>query len=83
MKSGTACALIVNTGALTVFVEGMPMSVISDVVAPHGEPPHTTSVVLTGSATVRAEGKPVTVVGSATSCGHPITFGAMTVFAGL
>ena len=80
--SGTDCALIINTGALSVQVEGTSISVATDQVAPHGEPPHTSSFVINGSTRVFAEGKPITLVGSATTCGHPIIFGSATVFAG-
>ena len=82
MSSGTDCALIINTGALSVNVEGMPISVTGDQVSPHGEPPHASSFVTNGSSTVFAEGRPITLVGSATTCGHPIIFGSATVSAG-
>lgn len=81
--SGVACAVVVGPGVPTILVEGSPISTIGDAVAPHGEPPHTSSVVLTGAPRILAAGKPITVVSSATSCGHPITFGSPTVVAGL
>lgn len=80
--SGTVCAITINTGAKSVFVESSPLSLVGDQVAPHGEPPHSSSFVVNGSNTVFAEGRPITLVGSATTCGHPITFGSLTVFAG-
>jgi uncharacterized Zn-binding protein involved in type VI secretion len=80
--SGTVSAIIINTGAPSVLVEGKPISLVGDQVAPHGEPPHSSSFVVNGSASVFAEGRPITLVGSGTTCGHPITFGSATVFAG-
>ena len=81
-SSGTDCALIINPGATSVFVEGSGVSLIGDQVAPHGEPPHTSSFVVNGSGTVYVEGRNITLVGSGTTCGHPIVFGSATVFAG-
>ncbi len=82
-KSGVACAVVVGPGIPNILVEGSPISVVGDKVAPHGAPPHTSSVVISGVPNILAAGKPITVVSSTTSCGHPITFGSPTVVAGL
>jgi uncharacterized Zn-binding protein involved in type VI secretion len=67
-------------GAPTVFAEGVPVSVVGDLVSPHGEPPHTSPTIANGSATVFANGKPVVVQGlSKATCAHAVTTGAVTV----
>jgi len=72
--------MVMGPCAVTVFCEGMPVSLIGDSVSPHGEPPHTNSFIVNGSFTVAAEGKFVARVGSTTSCGHSVSFGAISVF---
>lgn len=67
-------------GALSVIAEGSPVSVVGDLVSPHGAPPHTAPTIISGSGTVFAEGKPVVVQGlSKASCAHPVNTGAATV----
>tara|TARA_Y100001937_G_scaffold120587_1_gene178051 strand:- start:2154 stop:2429 length:276 start_codon:yes stop_codon:yes gene_type:complete len=67
-------------GIPNVLVEGMPISVVGDMVAPHGEPPHSSPVLVNGSATVIAGGRPVTLQAiSKASCGHSMITGAPTV----
>jgi uncharacterized Zn-binding protein involved in type VI secretion len=73
--------MVTGPCAATVMAEGMSVSTIGDLVSPHGEPPHTSSFVISGSFSVFAEGKPVTIVTSPTSCGHTVSFGAISVFA--
>lgn len=72
--------MIMAPCAVTVFCEGSPVSLIGDSVSPHGEPPHTNSFIVNGSFTVFVEGKGVSRTGSATSCGHSVSFGAISVF---
>ena len=72
--------MIMGPCATTVFCEGMPVSLIGDSVSPHGEPPHTSSIVMLGSFSVFAEGRNVTKTGSPTSCGHTVNMGSFTVF---
>ena len=75
-----ATGAIVGPGSATVRVDGVPMSVVGDRIAPHGESPHKLASVVTGSATVRVDGKPASVQGISTaSCGHPETTGSSTV----
>jgi len=67
-------------GVPNILVEGQPISVIGDLVAPHGEPPHSSPTIITGSGTVLASGRPVAVQGiSFASCGHSMITGAATV----
>lgn len=74
--------VILGPGAPTVLIEGSPASTVLDIVAPHGEPPHTNPTIVTGSATVRAMGKPLTLQGtSVATCAHPASTGSFTVLA--
>jgi len=67
-------------GAATVFAEGTKVSLIGDLVSPHGVAPHTSPTIITGSATVFAEGRPVVVQGlSKATCAHVVNTGAPTV----
>jgi|14_taG_2_1085336.scaffolds.fasta_scaffold08555_4 uncharacterized Zn-binding protein involved in type VI secretion len=77
--------LIIGPGAPTVFVEGVPISVVGDGIATHGEAPHTTgsSLIATGSGTVMAEGKFVAIAPGVVSCGHTLAPGSTTVITGL
>lgn len=71
--------------APTVIVEGKPVSVENDKVASHGAPPCTAAILTKPSCskTVFANKKQVVVVGLTTSsCGHPVSTGASTVFVG-
>lgn len=78
----TAGSVIVGPGAPTVFVNGLPGSVIGDDVAPHGPPiPHNSAKMVTASTSVFIGGKPVVRAGDLASCGHTAT-GSQNVFAG-
>lgn len=67
-------------GAATVFAEGVPVSIVGDLVSAHGEAPHTSPTIANGSATVFANGKPVVVQGlSKATCAHEVNTGAATV----
>lgn len=72
--------IVLGPGAPTVIVEGMPCSVLADKVAPHGEPPHTTAVIVGNcSKTVLAMAKPISRDTSIATCGHVLAKGAFTV----
>jgi|TARA_R110001606_G_scaffold398378_1_gene577281 uncharacterized Zn-binding protein involved in type VI secretion len=74
----------IGPGIPNILVEMQPISVVGDLVAPHGEPPHTAATILSGSATVLAMGRPVTAVGLSTaSCAHTMVVGAATVIVGI
>ena len=47
--------MVMGPCAATVFCEGMPVSLIGDSVSPHGEPPHSSSMILLGSFSVFAD----------------------------
>lgn len=79
--------IVGNTGTLlspgvpTIRVNDIPISVVGDLVSPHGDPPHTAPVITTGSPNVFAQNIPVTVVGlSVATCAHQPTSGSPNVF---
>ena len=79
-RSLVGTGIDLGPGAPTVFAEGAPVSVVGDLVSPHGAPPHTSSTIISGSGTVFANGKPVVVQGlSKASCAHAVNTGAATV----
>lgn len=78
-----SAGLITGPGSPTVWINNKPASLVGDTVAPHGEPPHTTPVIISGSGTVWINGRPSTVQAiSAASCGHAVSTGSTTVFIG-
>ena len=72
---------IIGPGAPLVLAEGAPVSCLGDIVAPHGEPPHTKAVIISSSFTVIAMGRPVVRMGDMASCGDVVISGS-TVFVG-
>lgn len=81
VTANSAGGPIQGPGASTVFCEGQKVSLLQDKVAPHGKPPHASSIMVGSSSTVFANGKPVVRAGDNASCGHPAN-GASTTFAG-
>jgi uncharacterized Zn-binding protein involved in type VI secretion len=78
--SKAGLGIILGPGAPTILVEGLPLSLLGDIVAPHGKPPHKIAKIITGSPTVKGFGKPITVeLISVASCAHPVNTGAFTV----
>jgi uncharacterized Zn-binding protein involved in type VI secretion len=74
--------IITGPGAPTVFVNGTPISVEGDVVAPHGKKKHAAAVIKpgTGSKTVFADGKPITLkTQTIATCLEPVTTGSPDV----
>lgn len=72
--------VITGPGVTNVLVEGVPISVIGDTVAPHGEPPHTSPTMVIGSSTVKAGGRAICLESrSFATCNHPQSTGASTV----
>lgn len=53
-----------------VFYNDQPLAVVGCPVAPHGNNPHNSAVMITGNAKVTIDGIPVCVAGSLASCGH-------------
>lgn len=72
---------LVGILAPTVFVNGTNITVVGDLVAPHGTDPHAAPVMAEGSGSVYAQGIPVCRAGDRATCGHPAT-GSPDVFAG-
>ena len=79
--------LITGPGEPTVFVNGAPIALVGDLIATHGEPPHTSgsSLIATGSTTVKAGPKSgfVAIAPGTVSCGHTLSPGSTTVITGL
>lgn len=69
------------TGSPNVIVNGVGAVRIGDVVAGHGDSPHTTNQMVTGSSTVFVNGIPVCRQGDVAQCGHSAT-GSSNVSAG-
>ena len=75
-------ATIIGPGAPTVIAEGAPVSTMFDNVTPHGEPPHSKSLVINGSATVFAIGRPVVRNGDPASCRHVVVSTSTVIVGG-
>ena len=60
--------------APTVFVDRLPIVVVSTKITPHGKEPHTSAVMASGSPNVFAGSSRLPVCGSGhlASCGHPL-----------
>lgn len=77
--STVGLGVITSPGCPNVLVEGVPLSVLGDIVSPHGIPPHDSALISTGSATVTAGSLPVTRVGDLATCGDVVSTGALSV----
>jgi len=77
----TAGGKITGPGEPSVFVNGKPISVKGDKVAPHGPGTHAGAVMVGSSSTVFAGGIGVVRAGDLASCGDKAT-GSNNVFAG-
>lgn len=53
-----------------VTIDGDKVSVLGDMVMPHGLPPHTAPSMVTGVSWVTIDGIPVCRAGDMASCGH-------------
>lgn len=71
---------IIGNLAPTVFVNGIPISVLGDPVEGHGPMQHAGPVIATCSPNVYAHGIGVTRQGDNASCGHPAGPGSENVF---
>lgn len=80
VKTDAARGVIMGPGAPTVFADNKPVSLIGDMVAPHGKAPHTApTLVSNGAKTVLADGRVPAKQGTAASCGHTVSSGSPTV----
>ncbi len=77
----TAGGLILGMGNSTVFVNGLPASVLNDSVAGHGTGTHAGPTMVVSSGTVFCSGIGTCRQGDSASCGHSAT-GSGNVFAG-
>lgn len=66
----TAGGVIKGPGAPNVKVNGLPISLVGDEVAPHGPGLHQGPVMVEGSPHFRINGVPVVRTGNRASCGH-------------
>lgn len=66
----------------TVIIENHLACVVGTRVASHGTAPHNASVTTQGLSTVTINGKALNKENDLTTCAHPITGGASTVFCG-
>lgn len=74
--------VITGPGKPTVRINGSPVSVIGDNVAPHGAGPHANATIVQGSSTVFAGGIGIARLGDLASCGHTVDSGSPNVSAG-
>lgn len=72
--------VITGPGAVSKLIDGSPVSLVGDSVAPHGIGPHAAAVMVEGSANLFVGGVPVCRLGDAASCGHVVTNGAANFF---
>lgn len=78
-----SAGIILGPCAIRTKINALPVSLIGDMVSPHGEPPHTTPVITTGTTRTLIEGRGVSVVGvSIASCMHPVSTGSPNTFMG-
>lgn len=64
----------------TVFVDGVPLSLVGDLIAPHGTGTHSSAEMASGSTAVFADGIPACREGDLASCLHPVTLGSTSMF---
>ena len=75
--------VITGPCAKRTFVNALPVSLLGDLVSPHGEPPHTNPVIANGTTRTLIEGLPVTLMGfSMATCMHPVSSGSPNTFIG-
>ncbi len=77
----TAGGVILGQGNSTVYVNGLPASVLGDAVAGHGQNAHSGPTMVVASGSVFCSGLGVCRQGDSASCGHSAT-GSSNVFAG-
>lgn len=56
-----------------VKVNGRPVALHDDMVAPHGSPPHSPSPKLVASRNIKVNGIPVAITGDKATCGHTLS----------
>lgn len=64
--------VITGPGSVTTKADMLPASLVGDLIASHGEPPHAAAKVTKGSACCIIDGRPATIQTlSIASCAHP------------
>ena len=80
VRTDAAKGVILGPGAPTVFADSKTVSLIGDAVAPHGEAPHSSPILVSnGAQTVFADGGVPSKQGTVASCGHSVSSGSPTV----
>lgn len=77
--SKVGAGIVIGPGAVTVRVQGAPLSLIGDKVSPHGSGAHANAYMIQGSMKVRVGGRPVCRVGHQASCADPMISGSLKV----
>lgn len=70
-----ATGIILGPGAPNWLLEGNPISLVGDAVAPHGNGPHASATIVSGSSWMTIGGVPVVIDGSSASCGCTVSGG--------
>lgn len=78
----TAGGLILVDSNTSVFANGLPVAVLNNPVAGHGESPHSSTMLITGSGTVFVNGLPICRLGDSAGCGHSVSTASPNVNAG-
>lgn len=81
-RVGDVAGGVILTGASSVFINGVPVARLGEVIQSHGDSPHNSAVIVTSSSKVFSEGIGVARVGDVASCSDSITSGSSNTFAG-
>lgn len=66
--------------ALNVFINGIPVALLGDLIMPHGIGLHASSMIVTGTPNVFINGRPIATLISQTTCSDTIITNQYTVF---
>ncbi len=71
IQKNSAGGPIIGPGVPTWTLNGSPISIVGDLVTPHGEPPHSPApTMVEGTGWMTINGIKVVVEGCLASCGH-------------
>jgi uncharacterized Zn-binding protein involved in type VI secretion len=76
----TGTGVILGPGGLGQYGDGLTVSVVGDLIAPHGPSPHDAGVIIQGSPDTFINGIPLVHIGDATSCGCTVLLGDEDTF---
>lgn len=68
----TAGGMVLPTST-HVKVNGRPVALHGDVVAAHGNPPHSPAPTLIASRNIKVNGVPIAITGDSATCGHTLS----------